>query len=232
MVDGTTSDEIRTVAVIGAGTMGRQITALIAANGYPVRIHDALPAALDQARPKIRAELTSLPNAPQYQHHTFRLRPPADHDAVLARITPVAELGETVAGVELVIEAVREDIETKRAVFGELSRLAPDAILATNSSSLPSSLLVPAVTDPGRLLNTHFFAPIWMRAMLEIMSCSHTRPEVIARVNRFATSLGLVTAVVRGAARSGAARLGQCPKAVSPEATSSTLAGRSGAISA
>jgi 3-hydroxybutyryl-CoA dehydrogenase len=192
------SDEIQTVAVIGAGTMGRQIAALIAANGHPVRLHDALGLALDQALPKIREELASLPGAPQYRHHTYLLTPPADHEAILARITPAADLGEAVAGVQLVIEAVREDIDTKLTVFSALDRLAPNAILATNSSSLPSSLLVPAVADPGRLLNTHFFSPIWQRAMLELMSCGQTRPEVIERVNRFATSLGLVTAVVRG----------------------------------
>jgi 3-hydroxybutyryl-CoA dehydrogenase len=57
---------------------------------------------------------------------------------------------------------------------------------------------VPAVSDPGRLLNTHFFAPIWSRCALELMGCGETRPEVIERVNRFGQSLGLVTAVVRG----------------------------------
>lgn len=191
-------DEIATIAVIGAGTMGRQISALIAASGYPVRLHDALPAALERAVPAIREELASLPDAPQYRHHTVRLHPPADLAAVLARIEPVADLAGTVAGVDLVIEAVREDVETKLAVFAELDRLAPHAILATNSSSLPSSLLAPAVADPGRLLNTHFFAPIWARPMLEIMGSGQTRPEVIERVNRFGRSLGLVTAVVRG----------------------------------
>jgi 3-hydroxybutyryl-CoA dehydrogenase len=198
MADVGTSGDVQTVAVIGAGTMGRQITALIAANGYPVRIHDALPAALERALPTIREELADLPNAPQYRHHTYRLRPPADHDAILVRITPVADLGAAVAGVDLVIEAVREDIDTKLAVFRDLDRLAPAAMLATNSSSLPTSLLVPAVSDPGRLLNTHFFAPIWSRPMLEIMGCGQTRSEVIERVDRFATSLGLVTARVRG----------------------------------
>ena len=102
------------------------------------------------------------------------------------------------AGADIVIEAVREDLDTKRALFAELSRLAPDAILTTNSSSLPSSQIAPAVDDPGRLLNTHFFAPIWSRAMVELMGSGATRPEVMAAVERFGKSLGLVTAVVRG----------------------------------
>ncbi|MBA2519103.1 MAG: 3-hydroxyacyl-CoA dehydrogenase family protein [Chloroflexia bacterium] len=190
--------DIRTVAVIGAGTMGRQIAALSAANGYPVRIHDAMPAALTRALPAIQDELRGLPNAPQYEHHVYRLQPPADHQAILARIQPVADLAEAVAGVDLVIEAVREDVDTKLEVFAALDRLAPDAILSTNSSSLPSSLLAPAIADPGRLLNTHFFAPIWSRNMLELMGCGVTRRDVIERVDRFARSLGLVTAVVQG----------------------------------
>jgi 3-hydroxybutyryl-CoA dehydrogenase len=70
--------------------------------------------------------------------------------------------------------------------------------LTTNSSSLPSSQLAPAVVDPGRLLNTHFFAPVWSRPMVELMGCGATRPEVMETVARFARSLGLVTAIVRG----------------------------------
>ncbi len=201
MEEGTLSQpppEFAAVAVVGAGTMGRQIAALVAASGRDVSLHDADPAALQRAIPQTREEMATLADAPQYRHHPHRLPPPADPDAVLVRIRPVSTLAEAVAGADLVIEAVREDVATKRTVFAELSRLAPTAILATNSSSLPSSLLVPAVADPGRLLNTHFFAPIWVRSMLEIMGCGHTRPDVLAAADRFGRSLGLVTAVVRG----------------------------------
>jgi 3-hydroxybutyryl-CoA dehydrogenase len=163
-----------------------------------VAIHDAAPAMLDQALERIAEELRTLPALPQYAHHPVRLTPPVDHAALLARINPAATLAEAVAGADLVIEAVREDVATKLAVFAELSRLAPSAILATNSSSLPSSLLAPAVADPSRLLNLHFFAPIWVRAMLEIMGCGETAPATIAAAERFGRSLGLVTAVVRG----------------------------------
>ncbi|MCC6756104.1 MAG: 3-hydroxyacyl-CoA dehydrogenase family protein, partial [Solirubrobacterales bacterium] len=92
----------------------------------------------------------------------------------------------------------REDLETKRALFAEMSELAPAAILATNSSSIPSSLVASAATDPGRVLNTHFFAPIWSRPMLEIMSSGETRSDVLDLVEQFGRSLGLVVAVVRG----------------------------------
>ena len=190
--------ELNTAAVIGAGTMGRQIAALIAASGRPVRIWDADPGMLAAARERIATETRTLPDLPRYAHHQFRLEPPTDLDDLLTRIVLAESLADAVAGADIVIEAVREDLDTKLALFAELSRLAPDAILTTNSSSLPSSQIAPAVEDPGRFLNTHFFAPVWSRPMVELMGSGATRPEVMAAVERFGKSLGLVTAVVRG----------------------------------
>ncbi|MDQ3227377.1 MAG: 3-hydroxyacyl-CoA dehydrogenase family protein [Chloroflexota bacterium] len=190
--------KLRTAAVIGAGTMGRQIAALIAASGRPVRIWDADPGMLASARGRIDAETRTLPDLPRYAHHQFRLRPPADVEGMLARISASESLAEAVSAADIVIEAIREDLDTKHALFAALSRLTPDAVLTTNSSSLPSSQIAPAVVDPGRFLNTHFFAPVWSRPMVELMGCGATRPEVMQSVARFATSLGLVAPVVRG----------------------------------
>lgn len=181
---------MRRVAVIGAGTMGAQIAALTAFSGREVALYDALPDALERGMTRARAEIGPAIEA-------AGMLPGAAPEA-LPRLRAAATLAEAVEGVDLVIEAVREEIETKRAVFRELSRLAPDAVLATNSSSLPSALLVEAVARPERLLNTHFFAPIWVRSMLELMSCGQTSDEVMAAMRRFGASLGLVTASVRG----------------------------------
>jgi 3-hydroxybutyryl-CoA dehydrogenase len=190
--------ELNRAAVIGAGTMGRQIASLIAGSGRPVRIWDADPGMLAAARERIATETRTLPDLPRYAHHQFRLEPPTDLDALIERITLAESLTDAVAGADIVIEAVREDLDTKLALFAELSRLAPEVILTTNSSSLPSSQIAPAVDDPGRLLNTHFFAPVWSRPMVELMGSGATRPEVMAAAERFGKSLGLVTAVVRG----------------------------------
>jgi 3-hydroxybutyryl-CoA dehydrogenase len=190
--------EFHETAVIGAGTMGRQIAALVATSGRPVRLWDADAAMLTAARERIAHETRTLPHLPRYAHHRVRIDPPADLDALLARITAAESLAAAVAGADIVIEAVREDLETKRTLFAELSHRAPDAVLTTNSSSLPSSQIAPAVTDPGRFLNTHFFAPIWQRPMIELMSSGATRPEVMDAVERFTRSLGLVTVRVRG----------------------------------
>ena len=186
------------VAVIGAGTMGRQIAALTATSGRKVAMWDAMPEMLAAASDRIRTETETLPSLPRYAHHRFTVEPPPDIEEMVARITIANSLAGALDGADLVIEAVREDLETKRALFAEMSRLAPAAILATNSSSIPSSLIASAAADPGRVLNTHFFAPIWSRPMLEIMSCGETRPEVMNLVQQFGRSLGLVVAVVQG----------------------------------
>ena len=146
---GSTTHELEPVAVIGAGTMGRQIAALIAASGREVRLWDADPGMLAAAAERIRHEVETLPDLPRYAHHQFRLQPPADLDALLARIIVAGGLAEAVSGAQIVIEAVREDLETKRTLFAELSRLAPQAILTTNSSSLPSSQIARRSRTPA-----------------------------------------------------------------------------------
>ena len=192
------AEDLQDVAIIGAGTMGRQIAAVVAASGRPVRVWDADGAVLALAKERIAEETRTQASLPRYAHHRFRLQPPDDEDELVARIVPASSLEEAVGGADIAIEAVREDLETKRTLFREVSRLTPRAILATNSSSLPSSQIAPAVEDPGRLLNTHFFAPIWIRPMVELMGCGETKPKVMAAAERFGKSLGLVTAVVRG----------------------------------
>ena len=192
--DDTPAIEITRVAVVGAGTMGWQIAALSAATGYAVALYDAAPGAADRALDRMRREIPAL----AADRDPLPLAPPDDVDLVARRIRLAPSLAAAVGDADLVIEAVREDLATKRAVFAELDRMSPQAILATNSSSLPSSELVPAVTRPERLLNLHFFSPVWRRPMLEVMSCGHTAPETLAAGEGFGRSLGLATAVVRG----------------------------------
>lgn len=181
---------ITTVAIVGSGTMGAQIGALAAFAGRTVRIYDALPEALSRAKGRIEEEVMPAIDAAGHLD--------GDIESALSRITYIERLNDAVAGVDLVIEAVKEDIDVKRAVFTELSRLAPNAILATNSSSIPSSPFAEVVDRPERLLNMHFFAPIWVRTMLELMTCGHTSEETLQRTYAFGQSLGLVTAIVRG----------------------------------
>jgi 3-hydroxybutyryl-CoA dehydrogenase len=182
--------EIEKVAVIGAGTMGAQIASLTALSGRTVRLWDASDSALSGGMD--RAEREIFPGLGQ-----ARGLDAAALGSALGRLSSVGSMAEAVDGADLVIEAVREELGVKQAVFSELSRMTP-AILSTNSSSIPSSLIAPAVDRPERLLNTHFFAPIWIRSMLELMTCGVTSDEVMQSVFDFGVSLGLVTAIVDG----------------------------------
>jgi 3-hydroxybutyryl-CoA dehydrogenase len=180
---------IDSVAIIGAGTMGAQIGALVAFSGRRTTIYDTLPDALVRAEQRIeQGILPSISAGGQID---------GDVAAARNRITFIPTLSDAVQDVDLVIEAVREDLEVKREVFAELSELAPNAILATNSSSIRCADFAGAVADPSRLLNMHFFAPIWVRTMLELMSSGSTTEAILERTFAFGRSLGLVTAVLR-----------------------------------
>lgn len=182
--------KIGNVAVIGAGTMGAQIASLTALSGRKVRLWDASDAAL--AGGMSRAEREIFPAL-----GLAREVDAAELGPALGRLSAAGSMSEAIDEADLVIEAVREELSIKQAVFAELSRMTP-AILSTNSSSIPSSLIAPAVVRPERLLNTHFFAPIWVRSMLELMTCGATSDEVMQSVYDFGVSLGLVTAIVNG----------------------------------
>jgi len=193
MTPRSTPRQIESVAVVGAGTMGWQISALCAASGRAVTLFDADPMAGQRAIDRMRVEIPAAQSTSR-----LGIELPASTDDLVSRVRLASTLADAVGDADLVIEAVREEIDIKRGVFRQLDQLAPSAILATNSSSYPSAELVPAVSDHSRLLNLHFFSPIWERPMLEVMGCGHTDDEVIESAAAFGRSLGLVTAVVRG----------------------------------
>jgi 3-hydroxybutyryl-CoA dehydrogenase len=188
-INPTPATTIHTVAVIGAGTLGAQIAAMTAASGRLVRLFDLMPGATDAALIRLRDMLTPVVAEGKLDW---------DLDTVLARIVPADSLATAVSDADLVIEAVREEVETKRAVFAEIARINPNPLLATNSSSLPSSLLAGSVADPGKLVNLHFFTEFWITSCVELMGCGQTTLETMETLAAFGRSLGLYTAVVRG----------------------------------
>lgn len=184
-----TDASIQTVAVIGAGTLGAQIAVMSAASGRQVRLYDAAPAATERAMDRLRTMLTPV---------IAEGRLDWDLGDVLSRLQPVDSLATAVKDADLVIEAIREHLETKRTVFAEISTLNPTAILATNSSSIPSSALADVVADPAKLVNLHFFTEFWIRSAVELMGCGQTSDETMDIMADFGRSLGLYCAVVRG----------------------------------
>jgi 3-hydroxybutyryl-CoA dehydrogenase len=191
-MDAVKSDSDRSilqVAVIGAGTLGAQIAAMTAASGRQVRLYDVAPGAADAALLRLRELLTPVIEDGRLNWNL---------DAVLGRIVPVSSLDGAVSDVDLVIEAVREEVQTKREVFTDIGRINPGAYLATNSSSLPSRTLADVVPEPSRLVNLHFFSEFWIRSCVELMGCGQTSPETMDVLEDFGRSLGLYVAVVRG----------------------------------
>lgn len=157
----------RPVAVIGAGTLGRLIATVFAAGGSDVRLFDTSAEQLDAGREHIEQHAAEVAEALEL--------PPDRAGAVEA----VDDLARAADGAWLVIESVPERADLKVEVFGELDRIAADdAVLATNSSSLPSRLVIGEVERPERVLNMHFQQPPQLNAV-ELMTCGQTDPAVI-----------------------------------------------------
>lgn len=159
--------ESRPVAVIGAGTLGRRITSVYAGGGADVQLFDV---AEEQCAGAI-----------EYVHeHLEQTRVTLGLSAAsVGKVETFSELGEAVRGAWMVIETVPEQLGLKRKVFAELDKLADeDAIVASNSSSFPSSLFVACVKRPERLLNTHYQQPPELNAV-ELMSCGRTDDSLI-----------------------------------------------------
>lgn len=179
-----------TVAVLGAGTMGWQISLQCATHGLATWLTDSAPPALVRARKEIGAKLDEWVAEGRLSRE--------ERAATLGRLHLSPDLAETVAGAELVIEAIVEEVPAKRTLFATLDqRCPPEVILATNSSSIRSRLLADATHRPDKVLNLHFLRRPWDRPILEVMSCGQTSDETLARGAAFARQLGLVPIRVR-----------------------------------
>jgi len=174
--------DIRTVGVIGAGQMGAGIAQVAAQAGYEVILSDIdLPRA-QKGRDSIIRQLGRAVEKGKLTQ--------ADADAAIARITPAGEIAP-LAAYQLVIEAATEREEIKRAIFANVGALlAPDAILASNTSSIPITRLAQAAPDASRFVGVHFFNPVPVMALVEVIRGLATSAETVTAVEAFAASLG------------------------------------------
>ncbi|MEJ8840661.1 3-hydroxyacyl-CoA dehydrogenase [Ramlibacter sp. AN1133] len=173
-----------TVLVVGAGVMGVGIAQVAAQAGHPVLLHDARPGAAQQARNALARTLDTLATRGEMA--------PRDASAVLGRVSVLEELARG-ACATLVIEAIVENLEAKRSLFHALEEIvAADAILATNTSSISVTAIARGLRHPGRLVGMHFFNPVPLMKLVEVVSGLQTDAQVAQRVVELAGRWGKV----------------------------------------
>jgi 3-hydroxybutyryl-CoA dehydrogenase len=176
------------LAVIGAGLMGSGIAQVSAAAGYDVVLRDVTAEATARGIAGIESSFARFAAKGRMSQ--------ADAEAALARITTTTDLGAA-AEADVVVEAVFEDIEVKHAVFRELDKICKDgAILGTNTSALPITQVAAVTERPESVVGTHFFSPVPMMALCELVRGYHTSDETLAAARAFAESVGKTCVVV------------------------------------
>jgi 3-hydroxybutyryl-CoA dehydrogenase len=165
------------VLVVGAGQMGGGIAQVLASSGRRVSLHDAAPGAAERGLEAMRKSIERL----------AAKGAELDADEVVGRVEPV----DALVPADLMIEAVVEDAEVKKAIFRRADEtLAPEAILASNTSSIPISLLAQETSRPDKVIGMHFFNPVPVMALVEVVSTPHTSRETRAAVDELAQELG------------------------------------------
>jgi 3-hydroxybutyryl-CoA dehydrogenase len=174
-------EPITSLAVVGGGFMGAGIAETAAFAGIPVVVRE-LPDYLDAAQQRLK---TSLDRAVKRGK-----RDPQERDAALARITFTSELND-LASADLVIEAVPENVELKTSIMNTLGKIVSDhAIIASNTSSIPIAQLASAVHNPDRVVGLHFFSPVPVMGLVEIVRALDTSTETIEKAHAFVEVLG------------------------------------------
>lgn len=176
------------LAVIGAGLMGAGIAQVAAQAGYDVTLRDVGIDALDRGRGAIRES---------YDRFVAKDRmTPEERDAALARITTTTDL-DAAAGADIVVEAVFERLDVKREVFAALDKVCqPGTVLATNTSAIPITQIAAATSRPEAVVGTHFFSPVPMMRLCELVRGYQTSPETLERARAFAEAIGKTCIVV------------------------------------
>jgi 3-hydroxybutyryl-CoA dehydrogenase len=176
------SSEIESVAVVGGGFMGTGIAEAVAVAGLPVIVRDIDEASLSRAGSRIETSLARAVRGGKLAEDTAR--------AVRERIELTTEL-EAIAQADLVVEAVPEDERLKLSVMEAIDGVVSDgAVVASNTSSIPIAELAQAISDPSRVLGLHFFSPVPVMMLVEVVVALDTNSDTVARAKRFVERLG------------------------------------------
>ena len=173
--------DLEHVLVVGAGQMGGGIAQVVAASGRRVSLYDAAPGAVDRGLGAMRKSLERLAE-----------KGGADPDEVFERVQPVDDL----VPADLMVEAVVEDAAAKEDVFRRAdTTLPPEAILASNTSSIPITLLASVTARPDKVIGMHFFNPVPVLSLVEVVRGRETSDETAKAITRLAEELGKTPAV-------------------------------------
>jgi len=196
-----TAMSIRRVAVVGAGTMGHGIAQVAAMAGCATRVTDADAPALARARERIAANLAGAVSRGKMSR--------GEADTALSLVATAATLADAVRDADIVIEAIVEDLEAKRALFRSVEPLAGDrAILATNTSSLSVAEVAAATNNRQRVIGMHFFNPVHIMQLVEVVVHPGTDPGIVPRVRELVATMRKTSIVVRDAPGFASSRLG------------------------
>ena len=189
------------VAVVGAGTMGHGIAQVAALSGFEVRVYDPDEAARDRAMERIGANLDKGVELGKVGAD--------ERAAALARLRVTGEPAIAADGADLLVEAVPEDLQLKRRVLSDMAELVgPQAVLASNTSSLSISSLADGVPGAERVVGMHFFNPVHIMALVEVVRGDRTTEPVVEAAVGFAESLGKQPIVVNDSPGFASSRLG------------------------
>ena len=183
--------EIKTIGVVGAGSMGNGIAQVCAAAGYPVIMHD-------RAEEYVQRGLSTIESSISKFVEKGKLTP-EDRDALLGRLTTTTRL-EDMAAVDLVIEAVFEDFDVKKDVLSKLDEIvSAEAIIASNTSSISITKLAATTWKPERVIGMHFFNPVPLMQLIEIIRALQTSQETFEAIRDLSVKLGKTPVEVQDA---------------------------------
>lgn len=196
-----TIEQVRTIAVLGAGTMGAGIAHVAALAGYRVELFDIDADIVDRGRQRIETNLAKGVKLGKVEASA--------RDASLERIFGHTDIATTVAEADVVIEAAPEKLDLKQKIFREVDAAATSsAVFATNTSSLSISDIAAAVKDPARVVGMHFFNPVHIMKLVEVVHHSDTAPAVVAVARALAENMGKTAITVKDAPGFASSRLG------------------------
>ena len=182
--------QVRTITVLGAGTMGHGIAYAAVSAGFDTRMYDVSDAAVSKGRAHIEAVFRKAVELGKGSA--------ADADAGLARLSTTTDLAAALAGTDFVIEAAPETIDLKLELMAAIDRHAPaDAVITTNTSALSITEMAGATANASRVAGMHFFNPVHRMKLVEIVRALESSPHALETVEAVARQMGKETVLVR-----------------------------------